>query len=182
MFADEKVLLGKSCVILPSLPKSDLKISMKYIRGKPLEPGEKRAIVSVKGYFNRNKKELGLSESSAQLAADALEIGVSTVKRVMADYRRDPLLLDKPPEAKGRPSHAIDGAHEEVVREFIRHANQRGQYITLSSIAELIRAKEPDTTFHPVTLARTLDRWGFEFGKGKRSQHLKEKDEVIALR
>jgi hypothetical protein len=100
----------------------------------------------------------------------------------MADYRRDPLLLDKPPEAKGRPSHAIDGAHEEVVRDFIRHANQRGQYITLSSIAELIRAKEPDTGFHPVTLARTLDRWGFEFGKGKRSQHLKEKDEVIALR
>ena len=26
---------------------------MKYIRGKPLEPGEKRAIVSVKGYFAR---------------------------------------------------------------------------------------------------------------------------------
>ena len=56
---------------------------MKYIRGKPLEPGEKRAIVSVKGYFDRNKKEFGLSESSAQLTADALEIGVSTVKRVM---------------------------------------------------------------------------------------------------
>ncbi len=155
---------------------------MKYTRGKPLEPGEKRAIVSVKGYFDRNKKEFGLSESSAQLTADALEIGVSTVKRVMADYRRDPLLLDKRPEAKGRPSQAIAGSHEEVVRGFIRHANQPGQYITISSISELIREREPDTEFHPVTLARTLDRWGFEFGKGKRSQHLKEKDEIIALR
>ncbi len=155
---------------------------MKYTRGKPLEAGEKRAIVSVKGYFDRNKKEFDLSESSAQLTADALEIGVSTVKRVMADYRRDPLLLDKLPEAKGRPSHAIDGSHEERVRGFIRTANQQGQYITLSSISELIRDKEPDTEFHPVTLARTLDRWGFEFGKGKRSQHLKEKDEIIACR
>jgi transposase len=155
---------------------------MKYIRGKPLEPGKKRAIVSVKGYFDRNKKELGLTESSVQLTADALEIGVSTVKRVMADYRRDPLLLDKPPKPKGHPNYAIDCSHEEVVRHFIRNANQNGQYITISSISELIRDKEPNIRFHPVTLARTLDRWGFEFGKGKRSQHLKEKDEIIALR
>jgi hypothetical protein len=64
---------------------------MKYRRGKPLEPGEKRAIVCVKGYFDRNKKEFGLTESSVQLTADTLEIGLSTVKRVMADYQRDPL-------------------------------------------------------------------------------------------
>jgi hypothetical protein len=53
---------------------------MKYTRGKALEPGEKRAIVSVKSYFDRNRKEFGLTESSVQLTADALEIGVSTVK------------------------------------------------------------------------------------------------------
>jgi len=155
---------------------------MKYIRGKPLEPGEKRAIVCVKGYFDRNKKEFGLTESSTQLTADALEIGVSTVKRVMADYRRDPLSLDKPPEPKGHRNYAIDCSYEEVVRNFIRNANQNGQYITVSSISDLIRDKEPDARFHRATLTRTLDRWGFEFGKGKRSQHLKEKDETIALR
>jgi hypothetical protein len=32
------------------------------------------------------------------------------------------------------------------------------------------------------TLGRTLDRWGFTFGKGTRSQHLKEKDPVVAAR
>ena len=51
---------------------------MGYIRGKPLAPGEKRAIVCVKGYFDRNRKELGLSESRAQLTADALEVSIST--------------------------------------------------------------------------------------------------------
>lgn len=155
---------------------------MKYIRGKALEPGEKRAIVSVKGYFDRNKKEFGLTESSVQLTADALEIGVSTVKRVMADYRRDPSLLDKRPEPKGRPNYAVDYSHEEAVRSFIRQANQNGQYVTLSHIHELIGERDPKAQFHYATLARALDRWGFEFGKGKRTQHLKEKDETIALR
>jgi hypothetical protein len=32
--------------------------------------------------------------------------------------------------------------------------------------------------FHIATLGRTLDRWGFEFGAGKLSQHLKKKDEI----
>ncbi len=36
--------------------------------------------------------------------------------------------------------------------------------------------------FNKATLARTLNRWGFEFGQGVRSQHLKEKDHVIAAR
>ena len=68
------------------------------------------------------------------------------------------------------------------MRSFIRNANQNGQYITISCISDLIQTKDPDTSFHHATLARTLDRWGFEFGKGTRSQHLKEKDEIIALR
>jgi transposase len=33
-----------------------------------------------------------------------------------------------------------------------------------------------------MTLSRTLDRWGFEFGKGVRTQHLKEKDYIVAAR
>jgi len=155
---------------------------MGYIRGKPLEPGEKRAIVCVKNYFDRNKKELGLTESSVQLAADALEVGVSTVNRVMADFRRDPLLLDKVPEPKGRPEYSIDSSHEEAIRSFIRNANKNGQYITVSTISDFIQERDSNSIFHRATLTRALDRWGFEFGKGKRSQHLKEKDEIIALR
>ncbi len=155
---------------------------MKYIRGRALDIGEKWAIVNVKGYFDRNKAEFGLSDSSVQLTADALQVGVSTVRRVIADYRRNSLLLDKPPKPKGRPSYSIDSSHEEVVRSFIRDANKNGQYITTASIHELIMQREADATFHRATLTRMLDRWGFEFGKGKRSGHLKEKDEVIALR
>ncbi|MEN8123408.1 MAG: transposase [Bacteroidota bacterium] len=155
---------------------------MKYTRGRPLESGEKYAIVSVKGYFDRNKKEFGLTESSVQLTADALEVGVSTVKRITADFRRDPSLLDKNPAPRGRPNYAIDGSDKEKVRHFIRNANQNGQYITLSKLADFIKKNNPENKFHIATLARTLDRWGFEFGEGKRSQHLKEKDEIVVAR
>ena len=39
-----------------------------------------------------------------------------------------------------------------------------------------------NTEFSIATLSRTLDRWGFEFGKGTRTHYLKEKDYVIAAR
>ncbi|MDM8564566.1 hypothetical protein QUF74_02840 [Candidatus Halobeggiatoa sp. HSG11] len=41
----------------------------------------------------------------------------------------------------GKP-YAIDGSHEEIVRHFIRNANQNGQYVTLSNISELIQNRE----------------------------------------
>ncbi len=155
---------------------------MGYVRGKPLKAGEKRAIVCVKNYFDHNKKAFGVTESSVQLTADALEMGVSTVNRVMADFRREPSLLDKAPEPKGRPNYVIDSSHEAAVRSFIRKANQSGQYVTSSTVADFIQEIDPDSHFHRTTLTRALDRWGFEFGRGTRSQHLKEKDEIIALR
>lgn len=155
---------------------------MGYTRGKPLKPGEKRAIICVKSYFDRNRNEFGVTESSVQLTADALEMGVSTVNRVMADFRRDPSLLDKTPEPKGRPDYAINSSHEEAIRSFIRKANQSGQHVTASTLSDFIQEIDPDSHFHRTTLTRALDRWGFEFGKGTRSQHLKEKDEIIALR
>jgi hypothetical protein len=54
--------------------------------------------------------------------------------------------------------------------------------LTISSLSEFLQNQAPNLRFHPVTLTRTLDRWGFEFGKGKRSQHLFEADEIMATK
>ena len=54
--------------------------------------------------------------------------------------------------------------------------------MTLESIKSFLQEKSPDESFHISTLSRTLDRWGFEFGKGVRTQHLKEKDHIILAR
>jgi transposase len=149
-------------------------------RGRPLSPETKKAVVSVKQYFDG--KKIHPTEPSVKRTADALGIGVATVKRIMADYNRDPKLLDEPSRLRGRPSHVLSVTHQEAVRAYVRSANQQGKYITLSDIGDFLKERSEEEIFHISTLARTLNRWGFEFGKGTRSQHLKEKDHVIAAR
>ena len=149
-------------------------------RGKALSPEIKRFIVSAKQYFDNNK--LAPKEPSVKRTADAFGIGIATIKRIMADYNRDPNLLDKPIKMRGRPVHAVSASHQEIVRSYIRTANSNGEYITLADIQTFLEGNYPDESFHKTTLSRTLNRWGFKFGKGTRSQHLKEKDHVIAAR
>ena len=149
-------------------------------RGKPLTPEIKKLTVSAKQYFDR--KKLTPAEPSVKRTADALGIGIATVKRIMADYNRDPGLLDKPAKLRGRPIYAVSVSYQESTRSYIRAANKKGEYITLAVIRNFLEEEYPDESFNKATLARTLNRWGFEFGQGVRSQHLKEKDHVIAAR
>lgn len=153
---------------------------MSSIQGKPLTPEVKKLVVSIKHYFDRNKQKI--SKSSAERTSDAAGIGVATVKRIMADYNRDPSLLDKAPSIRGRRNYSVNVSHQERIRQYVRNANKNGEYITLETIRDFLHEINHEETFHVATLARTLDRWGFEFGKGTRSQHLKEKDHVIAAR
>jgi transposase len=90
-------------------------------RGGPLSPENKKAVVSVKEYFDA--KKLKPKEPSVKRAADALGIGVATVKRIMADYNRDPDFLDQPAKTRGRLGHAVSTTHQEAVRSYIRAAN-----------------------------------------------------------
>lgn len=149
-------------------------------RGRPLTPEVKKIAVSVKHYFDQ--AEITPYEPSVKRTSEALGIGVATVKRIMADYNRDPKLLEKPAVERGRPNYAVNISHQEAVRTYIRTANNEGRHVTLSDIQEFLKREYDDESFHKATLARTLSRWGFEFGKGVRSQHLKEKDYVVAAR
>jgi len=156
---------------------------MYHIRGKPLNSEEKQLLVSAKQYFDRNKSEFGSLDSAAQMTADALGIGLATVNRVMASYRKDPDSIKNLPQLRGRPSYSVDVTHQEAVRSYIRNANLEGRHITLESIRSFLNEiSSTEKSFHISTLARTLDRWGFEFGKGIRSQYLKEKDHIVLAR
>lgn len=151
-------------------------------KGRPISSEVKKVAVSVKEYFDRNKGEFRSRDSSVQMTADAMSIGVASVNRILADFSKDPQLLDKPPLLRGRPTHALDSSYESIVRAYVRAANKQGSYITLETIRDFLQKGAQNSEFHVATLARTLDRWGFTFGKGTRSQHLKEKDHVIASR
>lgn len=155
---------------------------MSYSQGKPLHPEVKKVVVSLKEYFDRNKSELKIQDSSTQMVADAIGIGLATVNRTMASYRKDPKSIEEPPQPRGRPTYAVDASYQEIVRSYIRSANLQGVHITLETIQDFLGKHLPDSSFHVMTLARALDRWGFEFGKGIRTQHLKEKDYIVAAR
>ena len=155
---------------------------MGYSKGRPLHPEVKKVIVLLKQYFDRNKTELKIRDSSVQMVADAIGIGLATVNRTMASYRKDPKSIEEHPQPRGRPSYAVDGSYQEVVRSYIRAANLEGTHITLETIRDFLLKHSPNISCHIMTLGRTLDRWGFEFGKGIRTQHLKEKDYIVAAR
>lgn len=109
----------------------------------------------------------GTDESAAQMTADALGVGLATVNRVMANYCKDPDSIDTPPRMRGRPTYSIDSSYQEQVRGYIRQGNLEGSHITLEMIRDFLKenTQNSEKSFHLSTLARTLDRWGFEFGK-----------------
>ena len=153
-------------------------------QGRPLSPEFKRAIVLVKDYFDRAKGDLREQEgSSAERTAHALGVGLATVKRVMADSKRSPVgLIREESRRRGRPPRVLSDALQTRTREYVRQANREGSHITREMLAEYLQAEGGDPHCSVSTLGRALDRWGFTFGKGTRSQHLKEKDHVVAAR
>lgn len=83
-------------------------------RGRALTPEAKKLTVSVKHYFDQAKIEP--YEPSVKRTAEALGIGIATVKRIMANYNRDPKLLEEPVKKRGRPDYAVNISHLEAVR------------------------------------------------------------------
>jgi transposase len=152
-------------------------------QGRATSPDIKKAIVRIKQYFDHTKSDIVEQERpSIERTADALGIGLGTVRRVMADFNRDPKSLDSPPKIKGRPDHAMPDSLQSIIREYVRTANQEGTFITLDILRQQLIESIPLVDLNIRTLGRALERWGFAFGKGIRSQHLKEKDHVIAAR
>jgi transposase len=151
--------------------------------GKPLIPEQKEIIVKLKYFFDKHKSEFNSKKLSVQLVADSLQIGLATVNRVLAAYQKDNNSIYNEIPEKGRPQYAIDAAIQEKVRTYVRESNLEGKQITLEKIRDFLSQEEENNVdFSLATLGRTLDRWGFEFGKGTRTHHLKEKDYVVAAR
>ena len=153
------------------------------IQGKPLTAKEKETIVTLKRYFDRTKNDHQEQACpGVQRVVNALGISIATVKRVMADFNRGVSFVDQEEIHRGRPPRALSSSMQTATREYVRKANREGMYITLETLCQHLKAINPVQEFSVRTLGRALDRWGFMFGKGVRTQRLKEKDHVIAAR
>ena len=152
-------------------------------QGKALTPTEKQIIVTLKTYFDRAKgDEEEQTNPSVQRVVNALGVSIATVKRVMADHNRGIAFTDQEKIHKGRPPRALSDSMQTVTRQYVRAANREGTHITLDTLSKHLERVKPEQQFSIRTLGRALDRWGFTFGKGTRTQRLKEKDYVVAAR
>jgi len=152
-------------------------------QGKSLTPKEKETIVILKRYFDRTRDDPQEQASlSVQRVVNALGISIATVKRVMADCNRGVSFVDKEEIHRGRPPRALSSSMQTAIREYVRKANREGAYITLEMLHQHLKAIKSEQEFSIRTLGRALDRWGFTFGKGTRTQRLKEKDHVVTAR
>jgi len=152
-------------------------------QGKALTPAERETMVALKKYFDRTKEDIQEQASPSVLrVVNALGVGIATVKRVMADYNRGVTFTEQEKIHKGRPPRVLSDSMQTITREYVRNANMEGAHITLETLCKHLKDIKPEQEFSLLTLGRALDRWGFTFGKGTRTQRLKEKDYVVAAR
>lgn len=151
-------------------------------QGSALTLEQKQAVVVLKHYFDRTKNDDAEHDlPSVNKVAHALGAGVSTVKRVMADYKRNPNFTPTS-VSRGKPQLVVDDGNQGIVRSYVRSSNLEGNHITVENIYKHLVELCGEQNYNIRSLTRALDRWGFTFGKGIRSSNLKEKDYVIAAR
>ena len=153
-------------------------------QGKDFTPEMRQLVINLKLHFDqerKNHKEVSTRNPTLR-TAKGLGIGEITVKRILAEYRQNGRTLEvgaaKP---RGNPEHRAAVNLQPVIREYIRTKNLAGQRVGVEKLRHyLLETHEADIP--PVTLWRTLQRWGFTYGTGKRRSALKEQDYVVLAR
>ncbi len=148
-------------------------------QGKEFTQGMKQLVVNLKKFFDEKRKKKNLSADwSVSQTATGLGIGEATVRRIMAEYNKNSCSFsDAGQKDRGKPCYTIPTSYRNIVRDYIRKQNLKGQYVSVEFVREYL-AQNHNADFLPITIWRTLKRWGFTYGTGKRRSALKERDYV----
>ena len=150
-------------------------------QGKEFTQGMKQLVVNLKQFYDVEKRRNNLkADWVIEQTAKGLDIGEATVRRIMAEYNKNKNQIPEDcPKARGRPENRVPKELQTVVRQFIRSQNLKGQYVSVEVVRDHLSNLSREYTFPVTTLWRTLSRWGFTYGTGKRRSALKERDYVI---
>ena len=153
-------------------------------QGKQLPAEMVEAVVRLKKHYDEERKA-GKSvptKDSAKRTANALGIGIATVKRIMAQYKKDgDKVVVRIKERPGRPPSRICPIAQPIVREFVRSENLGGRRVSIDRVCKFLASKH-EIDIPKMTLWRALNRWGFNHGEGRRRNSLKEQDRIILAR
>lgn len=153
-------------------------------QGKQLPAEMVEAVVRLKKHCDEEREsgKFVSTKDSAKRTADALGIGVATVKRIMAQYKKDgDEVVVRIKERPGRPPSSICPIAQPIVREFVRNENLGGRRVSIDRVCKFLNSKH-GIDIPKMTLWRALNRWGFNHGEGRRRNSLKEQDRIILAR
>ncbi len=153
-------------------------------QGKEFTQGMKQLVISLKQFYDTERRQNSLKAGWAiEQTAQGSGIGQATVRRIMAEYNKNKQNIpDNLPKSRGKPEYTIPGSLQAVVRQYIRARNLKGRHVSADLVRQYLMKISPDHNFPTTTLRRTLTRWGFTYGIGKRRSALKERDYVIVAR
>ena len=153
-------------------------------QGKDFTPEMQQLVINLKLHFDeerKNYKEVSTRNPTRRMA-QGLGIGEVTVKRIIADYRKQGATPQAPSwQPKGKPEYRAAVNLQPVIREYVRAQNLAGQRVGVEQLRHYL-LEEHGANISSVTLWRTLKRWGFSYGTGKRRSALKERDYVVLAR
>ena len=147
-------------------------------QGKDFTPAMKQLVINLKLHFDeerKNQKEVSTRNPTLR-AAQGLGIGEITGKSIMAEYRHPghprEVQAAKP---RGQSDYRAAVNLQPVSREYVRTKNFAGQRVGVGQLRQYL-VETHDADIPPVTLWRTLQRWGFTSGTGKRRSALQERE------
>jgi len=152
-------------------------------KGQELTPEAKACVVKLKLFFDSEKAASSASiENSVVRTATAFGIGEATVKRIMASYNaKGEASFAERTKPRGRPPFVLSDSILPIVREEIRSLNLSGQRVSAEKLRGLL-SEEYNIEVASATFWRSLKRWGFIHGAGKRRCALKEQPYVLQAR
>lgn len=153
-------------------------------QGREFTQGMKQLVINFKQYNDIVCRQNEFKAVWAiEQTAKGLGIGQATVRRIMAEYNKNKQNVpDSLPKTRGRPEYTIPSILQPLVRQYIRSQNLKGRHVSVDLVRNYLANTSPDYNFPTTTLWRTLSRWGFTYGTGKRRSALKERDYVILSR
>lgn len=153
-------------------------------QGKAYTKEQKEFIVRLKQSYDeeRGTQATVSTRNPAGRVAKNLQVGLATVKTVMAEYHRTGKVVAPAPMPRGKPPYRVGSALETVIRQRVRDVNRRGEYVSIRSLRGWLHQEGGQVAIPVKTLWRTLKRMGFVHGASKRRSTLKERDEVIIAR
>lgn len=153
-------------------------------QGKEFSPEMKQLVINLKEFNDLEKQRQGYKAIwSIEQTAKGLGIGEATVRRIMAEYNKNSQAVPlSAPKQRGKPEYSVPSSLLPIVRKYIRSRNLSGLHVSVELVRKHLSKKNPDHDFPTTTLWRTLSRWGFFYGAGKRRSALKERDYVILAR